>query len=60
MPEQLTERQQEVIDFIRSHIEQRGVAPTVREIGEHFGINSPNGVLCHLKALENKGVISAR
>src|SRR3954463_9938712 len=54
---QLTERQREIYEFIRSKIEARGYGPTVREIGEHFGIKSPNGVMCHLKALEKKGVI---
>jgi len=53
----LTERQREIYDFIRSKIETRGYGPTVREIGEAFGIKSPNGVMCHLKALEKKGLI---
>lgn len=55
--EQLTERQREVYDFIREKIKGRGYGPTVREIGEQFGISSPNGVMCHLKALEKKGLI---
>src|SRR5438132_13159420 len=54
---QLTERQREIYDFIREEIESRGYGPTVREIGEGFGIKSPNGVMCHLKALEKKGLI---
>ena len=54
---QLTERQHEIYDFIRDKIESRGYGPTVREIGEEFGIKSPNGVMCHLKALEKKGLI---
>ena len=54
---QLTERQREIYDFIRSKIEARGYGPTVREIGLGFGIKSPNGVMCHLKALEKKGLI---
>src|SRR4051794_1146690 len=53
----LTERQREIYDFIRSKIEARGYGPTVREIGKNFGIQSPNGVMCHLKALEKKGLI---
>lgn len=53
----LTERQQEIYDFIREKIESRGYGPTVREIGEAFDIKSPNGVMCHLKALEHKGCI---
>ncbi len=55
--EQMTERQQAVFRFIREKIRNRGYGPTVREIGEHFGIRSPNGVMCHLKALERKGLI---
>ncbi len=51
---QLTERQREIYDFIRERIEGRGFGPTVREIGEGFDIKSPNGVMCHLKALEKK------
>ena len=54
---QLTERQREIYDFIRSKIEGRGYGPTVREIGMAFDIKSPNGVMCHLKALEKKGLI---
>ena len=54
---QLTERQREVYEFIREKIEKRGYGPTVREIGEAFDIKSPNGVMCHLKALEKKGLI---
>src|ERR1700728_1460044 len=54
---QLTDRQREIYDFIRDRIEARGYGPTVREIGEGFNIKSPNGVMCHLKALEKKGLI---
>src|SRR5256714_425908 len=53
----LTDRQREIYDFIRSKIESRGYGPTVREIGLGFDIKSPNGVMCHLKALEKKGLI---
>src|SRR5215471_10648671 len=54
---QLTDRQREIYEFIRGKIEGRGYGPTVREIGLHFDIKSPNGVMCHLKALEKKGLI---
>ncbi|TWT64640.1 transcriptional repressor LexA [Allorhodopirellula solitaria] len=57
---QLTDRQQHVYELIRSLIQQRGYGPTVREIGEHFGIKSPNGVMCHLRALEKKGLITRK
>jgi repressor LexA len=54
---QLTDRQKEIYEFIRDKIESRGYGPTVREIGTAFDIKSPNGVMCHLKALEKKGLI---
>jgi repressor LexA len=54
---QLTERQRDIYAFIRDKIEIRGYGPTVREIGLAFEIRSPNGVMCHLKALEKKGLI---
>ena len=55
--EALTDRQQEVLDFIGVSIEKRGYPPTLREIGEHMGIRSTNGVNDHLKALERKGYL---
>src|SRR6202049_2647293 len=54
---QLTDRQREIYEFIRERIERRGYPPTVREIGDGFGIKSPNGVMCHLNALVKKGLI---
>src|SRR4051812_31932559 len=51
----LTERQQEILDFISASIRERGYPPTLREIGLHFGIRSTNGVNDHLRALEKKG-----
>jgi len=56
--ERLTDRQREVYQFIREKIRHRGYGPTVREIGTQFKISSPNGVMCHLKALEKKGLIT--
>lgn len=55
---QLTARQKEIYEFLKDKIMNRGYGPTVREIGTHFGIRSPNGVMCHLKALEKKGLIT--
>ena len=53
----LTSRQDEIFEFLKEKILVRGYGPTVREIGNEFGIRSPNGVMCHLKALEKKGLI---
>jgi repressor LexA len=55
--EPLTDRQRAVLEFISQSIEQRGYPPTLREIGEHMGIRSTNGVNDHLKALEKKGYL---
>jgi repressor LexA len=51
----LTDRQREILTFISQSIDERGYPPTLREIGEHFGIRSTNGVNDHLRALEKKG-----
>ena len=53
----LTARQQAIYHWIVRRIES-GTTPTYREIGRHFDISSPNGVVCHLKALETKGLLS--
>ena len=55
--DKLTKRQKLVYEFIRDKIRNRGYGPTVREIGDRFEIRSPNGVMCHLRALEKKGLI---
>lgn len=54
----LTKRQQEMFEFLKDRIINHNYGPTIREIGDHFDIKSPNGVMCHLKALERKGLIS--
>jgi repressor LexA len=54
----LTDRQKEVLEFIQRSIDGRGYPPTLREIGEHMGIRSTNGVNDHLKALEKKGYLA--
>jgi len=54
----MTARQKVIYEFIKEKIVNRGYGPTVREIGNEFGIRSPNGVMCHLKALERKGLIT--
>src|SRR5262245_45286453 len=53
----LTKRQEQTLSFIRRSIEERGYPPTLREIGEHMGIKSTNGVNDHLRALERKGYL---
>src|SRR3954467_9803104 len=57
MTEPLTDRQEKILTFIKKSIQDQGYPPTIREIGEHFGIRSTNGVNDHLKALERKGYL---
>jgi repressor LexA len=54
----LTTKQLAIYNFIRKHIESKGYPPAIRDICDAFGISSPNGVMCHLKALEKKGYIN--
>jgi repressor LexA len=54
----LTDKQQKIYNFIRKHIETKGYPPAIRDICDAFSISSPNGVMCHLKALEKKGYIN--
>src|SRR5689334_8248198 len=54
----LTDRQQQVLHYIRQSITERGYPPTLREIGAHMGIKSTNGVNDHLRALERKGFLT--
>jgi repressor LexA len=56
--EKLTPRQQEILDFIRNHMEVFTVPPTRAEISSAFGFASPNAAEDHLKALARKGVIN--
>lgn len=55
--QKLTQRQEMVLGFIESSILDRGYPPTLREIGNHMGIRSTNGVNDHLRALERKGYL---
>jgi repressor LexA len=57
MSEPLTERQQQVLDFIHGHHRQHGVAPSLREIQAHFGLASPFGIKRHVDALTEKGAL---
>lgn len=53
----LTDRQQAVLDVLRSHTAEHGYPPTVREIGEVLGMASSSTVHSHLAALERAGII---
>jgi repressor LexA len=53
----LTRRQKEILDFVGRHLERKGYAPTIEEIGEHFGLTSLATVHKHLTNLQDKGFI---
>lgn len=53
----LTLRQRRVLEVIRESVESRGYPPSVREIGESVGLNSPSSVAHQLKVLEAKGYL---
>ena len=55
--EKLTNRQKDVLDFIKSYIAKHGYPPAVREIGSALGLNSPATIQSHINSLESKGYI---
>ena len=55
--EKLTNRQKDVLDYVKSYIANHGYPPAVREIGFALGLNSPATIQSHLTALESKGYI---
>ena len=60
MKRKLTDKQHNILEFIEERIVQHGHSPTIREIGEQFGITSTNGVRTHLTALIKKGYLKKR
>lgn len=55
--EKLTQRQQQVLDIVRQHIDQTGYPPTRADIAKELGFKSANAAEEHLKALARKGAI---
>ena len=53
-------RQQQILDFIRQHIESNGTAPTLKQIAEALGVSSLATVHEHLQALQEKGLIKRK
>lgn len=56
---ELTDRQRDVLSFMRAFTAKHGVPPTVREIGEKFRV-TPRAAFDHLRALERKGMLQRR
>jgi repressor LexA len=55
---QLTDRQEEILNFIQQFLQGNGYPPTLREIGKKFDISSTFGVKRHLDALTKKGYLN--
>ncbi len=53
----LTDRQRELLEYLRQYQRQNGVMPSTRDIQRHFGFSSQTAAMSHLRALEKKGVI---
>jgi len=57
MSEDLTKRQQEILDYLRMAHRRTGIMPSTREIQHYFGFASQTAAMSHLRVLERKGVI---
>lgn len=57
MDPQLTDRQSQLLNFLRDVHRKTGLMPSTREIQAHFGFASQTAAVSHLRALEKKGVI---
>ena len=57
MSEALTPRQREILNVISTGMQERGYPPSVREIGEAVGLNSPSTVHNHLNTLQKMGFL---
>lgn len=55
--ERLTPRQSAILEYIQDFRRREGCSPSIPELQRAFGIKSPNGIACHLKALQAKGAI---
>lgn len=55
--ENLSSTQQEIFNYIKSNIDSKGIAPSVREIASAVGLRSTSSVQYQLDALEQKGYI---
>lgn len=56
--DRLSARQQEILSYIRSFVDEHGYPPAIRQIQDHLNISSTSVVAYNLKALETKGLIS--
>ncbi|MGB0333605.1 MAG: transcriptional repressor LexA [Planctomycetota bacterium] len=55
----LTRRQQDILQFLRTYVEEHGISPTLEEIAAQFGVNKVT-IFGHVAEMERKGVIRRR
>jgi repressor LexA len=58
--EDLTKRQAQILEFLKSYMGKNGFAPSIRDIMKHFGFKSPRAAHKHLIILEKKGYIERK
>lgn len=54
---ELTKKQKEVLDYVTEYMDEKGYAPSYREIGDEMGLSSPSTVHSHVQGLAEKGYI---
>ncbi|MFH1744969.1 MAG: transcriptional repressor LexA [bacterium] len=59
MGKNLTKRQREILDYITEFVHKKGYSPSMREIGTHFGLNSPSTIHVHIDNLKRKGFLKS-
>ncbi|MDP0492194.1 MAG: transcriptional repressor LexA [Verrucomicrobiota bacterium JB023] len=57
MAEALTQKQENVLNFLKAEHRRTGLVPSTREIQAHFGFASQTAAMSHLRALERKGAV---
>jgi len=58
--QELTARQEKILEYIEQYDREHGRSPSYQEIQTNFGFASPNAVTDHIRALEKKGCLEMR
>jgi len=60
MKQTLTKKQRDILDYISTFLEEKGYAPSYREIAKNFKLSSVATVHDHVRALQNKGFLDSQ
>ena len=52
-----TQRQAAILEWMKNYFIAHQIQPSIRDICEAFSIKSPNGAMCHLHALKERGYL---